>query len=540
MKTKFSYPDLIILLLCMAAGTLLMFVNVNIGGGLGGDEAYQTLCVRRYQEAPLGLLVYWIGHWWTSWFGFSFLNLRYLTSIEITLSVLVASCFCFLRTRSLRLSSLMFLLGCVIAKIGSPQLYNWDTGIFLFDAIGLCLAVSILKKPSVCKCIGLGLSIACMGLGRTPTFVFLPLSMLLIGLNSKNKNTIIFESSIFFSCVVSVLILTWIILGHPTKYIDLFLQGNVVSGHSPVRDFSYLMYRMYWMIKETPSVWCFGIISLLLPVILIKIKNRTYQILILIPWVAFAVLSSYWLTSTHLSSFLLLGMGSPLVIGFLLAFPIYSIFNKNRKLSRLQNLSLWMCAAFLFSAVLGTDTFTERLSLPFVVPVCVAILWYIHYNTFHSYLKYAIAVSLITFGSMLLMHLGKQAYIFKDDEPITLAPFNGIKSGEMYSEIEFSLNAIQYLHDNNIQFLSLNDNKLAELVTGTPSIVPLHEFHTFLFRKDYWLENKDRFLPYVDAVVYVPRFITPENDYEFIIEDIREEGFNRQVSIDEAVILFKN
>ena len=81
---------------------------------------------------------------------------------------------------------------------------------------------------------------------------------------------------------------------------------------------------------------------------------------------------------------------------------------------------------------------------------------------------------------------------------------------------------------------------MAELITGTHSIIPLHEFHTFLFRKDYWLENKDRFLPYVDAVVYIPGFIKPENDYEFIIEDIRKEGFNRQVPIDEAVILFKN
>lgn len=361
--------------------------------------------------------------------------------------------------------------------------------------------------------------------------------MILIGLTIKNQKKIIYETAVFIGCVASTLILTTVILGSPLKYFDLFLHGNVVSGHSPAKDYKILFDRLNMMLRETPTIWSYGIISMLLPVVLMKIKNLTYKILILIPWLSFAILTSYWYTPSHISTFLILGMGSPLIIGFLLIFPIYALYNKNRILSRRSIISLWMCASLIFSAVLGSDTFTERLSLPFVIPVCIAILWRIKYKAFHSYLKNVILIVMITFGSMLLMHLGRQAYIFKDYEIITLAPFNGIKSGEMYSEIEPSLNAIQFLYDHDISFLTLNDNKLAELITGRRSVVPFHEFHAFLFQKKYWLENKNRFLPFVDAVVYVPRLIRPVNDYAFIVNDIKKEGFVYSTPFGDAIIL---
>lgn len=522
-----------------------MFVLGDSGALLGGDEAYQTLCVKRYSESPLGLLVFWIGHLWTSWLGFSFLNLRVLASLEMTLAVLVTSFYCYRLTSNTRLASIMFLFGCIVSRCGCSHVYNWDTGTYLFDTIALCLTVSCLRSPSIIKCIGLGVSIALMAMGRVPSVIFLPIALVLIWIslrNSKSFASIIrYEGVITISFLATAIILSFVIIGSPSRYISLFTAENMVSGHSPTNDTFLVLERFIWMLAGTPTIWFFGTVSLLLPILTIKIKQKKYKALTLLPWLVFAILFSYWSTPTNHSPWVMLSMGDPLIFGLLLSPCLYGIFNKGIIVDRQLKLALWACALLIASIAFGSDRFFERLSVGFPLPVITGLLWKLRKGSFHAYLKSALCVSLLTFGSMLTMHLARLYFISSREPRLTIHPFEGLRQdGEMYNEISPALDALSKVHNQKITYICLFDNKLAELVTGDISPVRLHEFHAFLMKKDYWLKNKDSLLPNVEAVVYIPAQKRRFYDLDWVVSDIEKQGFDKKETVGDAVILYRN
>lgn len=519
-----------------------MFVEQYAGGTLGGDEAYQTLCVKRYDESPLGLLVFWIGNLWTSAFGFEILNLRILASIEMWLSVAVTSAWCFYTTKNIRLSSVLLLLGCIVTRIGCSYIYNWDTGTYLFDAIALCLTLSILRNPNYLKFSLLGIFISLMTLGRLPSVIFLPLVIIVIYFGCKDKvklkKLILSETILVCSFVLVFIFLTWIILKSPSKYFTLLLNGNVVSGHSPIDDGERLWTIFNVWLTALPNLWCWGILSLTIPVILIKIKSKFVKISIVFVWVLFCGLYSYWITPPQPSLFIMLGYGGSLSLGLLFAVPIYSLFSKKNQINKLTRYSLISCGLMIFSLAFGSDIFFERIGPGFLLPAIIGLLWPLKSRSFHRYLKCSLAFTLIGFTTLLSVHLLRIWILYKDTPVVSLSPFKGIKENELvYNGITPALGAIELLNDKNISYLSLFDNKTIELLTGKVSVVPLHEYHEHFLLKDYWLENKKKYIGKVQAILYIPNHRNPYIDLDFVVEDIKKEGYTKIVKVGETVIL---
>ena len=532
----------IIVVLAFACGCAVMFLFIDYGDHLY-DEIYQTLCVRRYRESPLGLLTFWIGNQWTSIFGFSFISLRILTSIELLLSMAVASCYTYILTKNIRLSSLMFFLGCVLLRIGSFYIYNWDTGTYLFDTLAVCALISIISKPTLSKAILLGLFISLMSMGRIPSVVFLPVSLIIVWLSLKeyplsNKCKLI--STVVLSCLVFSVLLCIIILGSPANYIHSFQMGNIISGHDPVSNHKMILNRLVFNILNLPERWFAGTFSLIISLICSRIKNLWVSSALLTVWIILCILISYWMTPTSLGIYLTLGIDTPLSLGLLIVLPVYSIFTHNYTSDYKLKLKLWACAAIFICMAFGSDGFTERMVSAFTLPIIVGLLWNLRAKNFHKFLKSFCFITTLTFTAMYITHIARFVSIMsRDSELATVPPYTGLHlKSYYYDEIQRVDKAINFLKESEIPYAYLGNHLVTELIFGPDQGLSFQQYHYVLDTQNQWNLFKDDILPRINAVVC--DISAPQSEYPEIIRDLERYGFTRQYKLGDALIIFRN
>lgn len=529
-----------ILLVCLLGGITIIFSLDNYSG-FWTDETFQALCVKRYQDQPLGLLTFYIGHIWTKICGFSILNLRYLVSLEYTLAVGVASFYLFRLTANKILTGLSFLLGCILLKTTSFSLYNWDSGTYLFDSIAICLLVSVIRHPSISRYLLLGIMTGLMTLGRIPSAIFLPLSLIIIVLANKYREkqfnswkAVILVFGGWLACIVAM---TWLICGSLPDYINLFRESHTISGHSPFKDWKYLINRFDAILQYTaqkclPSIGC-----LLLAEILPKIKARRTRIIIQVLWIGFCCCLVAGLTRRDFSFLNFLGGDILIGMGFLLVYPIYLLYTKTQR-NRLLIIQLWAVFFLYISMAFGSDAYMERMVAGFSIPVTTAILWQTGYPTIRAYIRHFYFLTLLTFTAIFATQATMTIRAFHSDESeYSLEPFQGIKanpSGQDYL-LKFS-KAIPYLQKSGTRFAVMGDHIGLELVYGPHDGLPFYEFHEKLNETDGWKIYGDYYLQNVDAFVYPSseEWIAPE-----IIEDIKEHGFTDSLIMGDAIILYR-
>lgn len=527
MYIKNKIYDYIILFLCVAIGVTFLFVLNNYLGN-GADEEFQTICVRRYNEAPLGLLVFWIGYLWTDLFGFTLLNLRNLTSIEYVLTMVVTTTYLYHQTRNVRLTGLVFLLGCVLIRLGSFCIYNWDSGTYLFDAIALCLLMSLMSRPNIRKAFLLGFSIGLMTLGRTPSVIYLPIVCFLVWLLTKKDEDKRIRTRLFVMItagwLIAMLLFTTVILGSPWKYISLFANGNVISGHSPSNDGLHLWFRFKLMLKLLPSVCFFGAVTLLVTLLITKIKNQISASLILILWLLLCVLSSYWMSRHGFRITQILGMDTPLGLGLLLALPIYNLFGGKIKCDRPTQLKLWGCFLTVFSFAFGSDAYQERWIFAFTIPVILAVLWKLPSKTLKRFLKYFVFISTLIFSSMWFVHVISNKTLYKDYVKSDLPLLKGLYlAEERKMKLEKINDFIVGLRSEGVPYVFAGDHLLSEMLAGEDEGVSFHLYHVNISIGDHWENYRDTALNKVDAVLFYPGDFSDYN--ENIFADLEEEGF---------------
>lgn len=119
-------------LLMIVAGLLLPYIGLGHIGSILGDECYQALCVRSYENAPLAMLSFYTGHVWTTIFGEGILQLRVLMVLCYQISVALPCIYLYRVSRRPLLSAFMFMMLSVGSRMTVLQLYGWDAGAYPF------------------------------------------------------------------------------------------------------------------------------------------------------------------------------------------------------------------------------------------------------------------------------------------------------------------------------------------------------------------------------------------------------------------------
>lgn len=122
LHTDRKYAALTILILI--AGCIVGFLGANLGMPDPGDESFQALCVADYQNSPIGMLAFYIGHLWQRLTGATVISLRCLASLEMLIAVGLGSFYLYRRSRRAMLSAGVFAICVTIARATAFQLYN--------------------------------------------------------------------------------------------------------------------------------------------------------------------------------------------------------------------------------------------------------------------------------------------------------------------------------------------------------------------------------------------------------------------------------
>lgn len=547
--SKHSVVDYMLAAICVVAGCVTMFLLIDLNSG--GDEVYQSLCVRNYMESPLGLLTYFIGDMWSRLFGFSVLKLRVLASVEIILAVCVTSGWLYGRTRNLRLSAATFLLSCILMRAGSYYFYNWDTGTYLFDATALCLLMTAISRPTIRKCVLLGVAIALMTLGRVASGIFLPVVSILVYFacrkdvhavhEHKDRYAgIVMAGMILIGWTVTMLLLTTAICGSPADYLSLFSARTVVSGHNPVSDIHMLWGRLAYIMLQLPATWFFGIVCLILGLVLIAVKKKTNRVLIFLPWLIFCLLTSYWNSRSSGYVIFRLGIDTPLGLGLLSVIPVYSLYRRGYRISRQCGLKLWACALATVSYAFGSDGFTERMVMAFILPVIVAVLWTEGNGWVRRYTRCVMIVSLLSFSTIYYCHFAMGFRMREEMTKCDLPVLEGVRiSKEDTSMVAIKDVAVvaERLRREGKPFVYLGDERKLALVYGLKTSMPFHMYHHSWCNLSDWNKYKDLYAADAEYVVYHSDMSNDE--LPAILSDVRGRGFTDSISVGKIVILNK-
>lgn len=528
----------------LALGCIAMFLLENYGGP-GRDEQFQTLSVREYDISPLGLLVFWIGHKWSDLFGFSMLNLRILASIESLLAVGVTSVYFYRQLHKPMLSCIVFFLGCILLRTTGFNIYNWDSGTYLFDAISVCLLVSIIRHPSNSKCIWLGISIALMTLGRLPSGIFLPFSLLLIWISqtgTPNKfrlRSILLITGTWF---LTVVLITWTILGSPIRYIELLTAGNMVTGHSLSEDSEWLINRFIDLIFTIPRNYAIALACIVFTVVCACIKRKMLNFIyaIIAFWSLLLLYIGFTFPHGIYSHKWPLGYDLPLSICLLLSVPVYNIFHKTKiKLTRETKLSLWACFALLCAMAFGSDAYWERCVSGFIIPVILCLLWPLKITGFHKFLHYFVLISTLTFSAAFIGHNYSLWKHLKDLQPISDSKvMEGLKGRSIASdEVTKSHDAILKLRNDHIPYIYLGNHLGANLEFGPDEGFSFQHYHYQFSYYDYWKKFNSTYIDNADAVIYLPDF--EDYEYDQIVPELKMMGFRKEEKIGDAIILYR-
>lgn len=532
-------------ILCIALGCTVIFLFDDYWAP-SRDEQFQTLCVREYNHAPLGLFVFWIGHLWGKVFGFTMINLRILCSIESLLAVGVTSLYLYRRLHRPLLSCWAFLLGCVLLRTSGFGIYNWDSGNYLFDAIALCLLVSIIRKPNDSKYIGLGVTSAMLTLGRLPSVIFLPLSLLIIWISQNDKSlkyrflSLIKIMAFWF---LTMVLLIWFILGSPLHYIELLINGNIVTGHSPTEDSEMLFHRFVEMITIFPRSNGIALTCIVLAALcaIIKARHRLNLYFLIVLWSFMFLLVGAVFPRGITTHIWPLGYDMPLGLGFLLAVPVFNICHKkNIILSKGTKLSLWACFVMFVSMSFGSDAYWERCVSGFIIPLLICLLWPVPRIGFHQFIRYLVLIPTFTFGAAFIGNNYSLWIQTKNEIPITESKvMRGIRGRSFITEeVRKSRDAIKKVSEEGIPYIYLGNHLGSNLEFGPDKGFCFQNYHFQFTYYEYWQRFYNEYFDNVDAVIYLPDF--QDYEYDLIVPELKSLGFIKEEKVGDAVILYRD
>ncbi len=429
------------------AGILALFVGIS-STSLYGDEAYQALCVRFYCDSPLAMMIFYIGNLWTNVFGDSFLSLRILARLCYLFAIGIGSIYLFERIKNIRITSIIFLFGCLIAAIGGFDIYNWDTGNYPITALTIVLILKYVEKPSIKTTLICSIIIALMPLFRITNIIFVLLwPCLIFIINKRNKygNSIALILSIIFLTIITWITCTLIMTGSINNYISSFSKNNIISGHS-ISDINIWIWRFKYLFPLRSSHWIPIVVCFICAVLVYRIKFH-YKLMdciaslicMLSGWCSLKLVGMIFGYSGPLFT-----IGFPAIIIILSYIPYKAFISNNSSFEILTNINSFYIQSivlllFIILQGIGSDAMFERWNSSYALPISVGLIWHkLNKNDlklFHLWFKYSF-ISIFTIFIFKTYHTQKE-FIHSETNYAKMQKINiPIEFDETYSQID--------------------------------------------------------------------------------------------------------
>ena|GEM_PF-2813635 len=359
-----------------ALSLVVPWIGLGLGAANNGDEGYMNLCIRDYQNSPLAMLTFYIGHLWTSLFGDSFLTIRRLGYAMGTLAILIGCTYYFQRTRKMLQAAFLFALGCAVMSLERFLIYNWDVGAYPYYALLAVLVIDDIRRPRIWKVIAAGFTMCMLAMSRIQLVILMPVFAVMVAMPVRRDLKMCAGHVLAYLLSVSVafVLLTWVMCGSVSSYINAFSQDNIITGHG-LKD----MMRTYYIFKDKFAV-NISAFSLSLSVIIVSVAMTIcptvfrVQKSILYGFIAFLGFSYYLvLLCIYSTVFNILTSFTGIVLFLLLLLPVCNLFKaKKERVPVLQLVVVWVLLA---APVLGSDYSICRMFSSFLLAPIMTILY---------------------------------------------------------------------------------------------------------------------------------------------------------------------
>lgn len=420
-KYKIAIGILLILI-----GIVVLFSNRLYYSGFSADENYQALCVRDYKNSPLAIGVFYLGHLWTEVWGFSLLSLRLLCRVCFLFSITVGSFFLFYQTKNFLVAAIVFLICCILTDLGCFSFYNWDTGAYPFETLGVLAFITYIKKQNLCSTIILGGACGLMAIARIPLLSTFILAIALI-IYYQDKKVRSFALSfyqiliVFISMAVTVGSCYLFITGSLQELNECLSMNNIITGHGI--DFKNFISTYIWrteaflpmvILSMIPITTCF------IGATAIYNNNKTLTWLIcitvcfIINWSILRI--NALVHDTYIPPLFGIGLSLPLILSLIPFSPYTKWFDKNDNISKLSTnkevkIKMLCYCGLIFLWGIGSDTPFQRWDSPVIIPFVIATAWNSYGHRFKSLCKFWFSLIIITLIPIILY----RSYAIRDE-----------------------------------------------------------------------------------------------------------------------------
>lgn len=217
-------------------GLIIPVLPLHLGFYPWKDEEYQLLCMADYRNNPLSGFTMYIGYLWSHYIGEdSFISFRILAYLCNTVSILIPSCYYFIKTGKLFQSAcIFFVLQLAISAFGLFS-YEWDSMSYLTITLCCVAALSYYECHAHYKVVTLGLLGAVCIYSRIPNIALIPVVLLLIAVTDMRIKVKIVDYAIFLvSLLLGSEILNLLIWGGHEEFLKSWNTDNVITGHNSI------------------------------------------------------------------------------------------------------------------------------------------------------------------------------------------------------------------------------------------------------------------------------------------------------------------
>lgn len=425
-KTNFNKYRTASGILLILIGICVLFSNRLYYSGFSADENYQALCVRDYKNSPLAIGVFYLGHLWTDAWGFSLLSLRLLCRACFLFSISVGSFFLFNQTKNFLLASVTFLICSILTDLGCFSFYNWDTGAYPFETLGVLAFIAYVRKQNLWRSIILGCACGVMTTARVPLLSTFLLAFALI-IYCRNKNT---GSSdrlfyhiiiVFISMIITIGSFYLIITGSLEELRECLSMNNIITGHGT--DFKDFASTYIWRIEAFLPMVILSMIPItacLIASVVICKKHKISAWLICISvcfMINWSILRINALVhDTYIPPLFGIGLSLPLILSVIPFSPYFSRCLKHSDISeysvsRSVKIQMLCYCGLIFLWGVGSDTPFQRWDSPVIIPFVVATAWNSCGNRFKILCKHWFPLIIITLTPIILY----RSYAIRDE-----------------------------------------------------------------------------------------------------------------------------
>lgn len=533
--------------LIVAAAVLLPLLTVPIGAlDDRGDEAYQAMCVRFYDHSPLAMLSFWVGHVWTGIFGETVFALRMLRWLCIELSAAIGCLYLYRCTRRLLLTAVTFGVAVLASEYGDADIYNWDTGPMVFEAMGLVGMCAYMHRPSALRATLLGALTALMAASRLPLAAMAVLMVAVIAvwrfrerhsghaLRNALSDTVLFA----LAAILTALACTYIMTGGPAGFIAAFNPDNIITNHTELSRFvDYFNLLLPWAVDAWVPM--FGVAAAATAYMLVRRRRVAVFVgLSVLLFLFYRYFSHFYYQYVELR---MLGFSFPLFVVTVCALPAARQPGSGRQVR--FPVPLWAIIVFQLLIPFGSDQMFFHWTVAFTLPVALVYVYPAAGAGARRFLRVFLALALVSLLSIVLLFIRRGYSLY--DRPGDDMPGNGPVTGstQTYDYMTKLCGVVDSLSAAgcNVHIVGQRYAPLYVLTDTLPAL-RLHNYHFYGNSSDD-AETLRRSLGGADAVILSRRDFTDDHLIKkaaLCIEMLERQGFvRRECGRDEGFLLYQ-